>query len=226
MLILAFDTSTRAISVALLEDERPFAELTFAVDRHHSETLLAAIDHLLRLSGREISQVELLSCTVGPGSFTGLRIGVATAKGLAFARSIPIAGISTLEALAVNQVFRGIPVCPLLDAKKNQVYCGLYQVFAEGPPEILISDRLLAIAEIMAEIQAPTIFVGDGAIKYRVALQQTLAEKALFAPSFHNRITAVAVGISGFRRYQEGKVCNAGSLKPIYLRPQSGDYGP
>jgi len=219
MLILAFDTSTRTISVALLEDESPLAELTLSVDRHHSETLLTAINSLLSMSNKKISQLELLSCTIGPGSFTGLRIGVATAKGFAFARDIPVAGVSTLEALACNQLSSGMFVCPLLDAKKNQVYCALYNVSAASSPEVVISDRLLDIAEIMAEINAPTTFIGEGAVKYRALLKQTLAGKAMFPAPHSNRLMAAAVGILGFRRHQEGKACNAGTLKPIYIRP-------
>ncbi len=221
MLILALDTSGRAISVALLEDEKPLAELRLAVDRHHSETLLTAVNQLFCLSGKEVGQLKLLSCTIGPGSFTGLRIAVSTVKGFAFALNIPIAGISTLEALACNQLLGGMPVCPMLDARNNQVYCGLYAFSSGGSPEVIISDRLIDISEIMAEIAAPTIFIGEGALRYQGLLEETLPGKVRFPASNNNWVMAAAVGLLGFRRYQEGKVCNAGSIKPIYIRPQS-----
>ncbi len=127
MLTLAIECATKSIGLALLNEEEVCAEFYLNLGRHHTEILLPALDKLFLLTGHAPEEVDLLACTVGPGSFTGLRIGVSTVKGLALAMARPVVGVSTLEALAVNAIpSRGL-ICPMLDARKNQVYAGSVQ---------------------------------------------------------------------------------------------------
>ena len=119
MLTLAIDTSSESASIALLRDDDILSEIFINLDVNHSVVLLPALHHLMRLSRLEPNEIDLFACTIGPGSFTGLRVGASTVKGLALALGRPIAGVSTLEALAFNITGHEIPVCPMLDAKKE-----------------------------------------------------------------------------------------------------------
>ncbi len=151
MITLAIDTATKTAGVALLDDERVVAEYFFQLPVHHSETVLPALQRGLRLAALDIGDVGLIALTVGPGSFTGLRIGASTVKGLALAAGtpVPVVGVSTLEALAYNAAgFPGL-VCPLLDARKGEVYGALYRADGEGFPETLMEERIGAPAEIV-----------------------------------------------------------------------------
>lgn len=218
MLTLAFDTSGKALSLALLEDEAPCAEFMVVAGTQHTETLLPVMQQLLDLTGRRIGQVDLLSCTHGPGSFTGLRIGLSTAKGLALALDRPIVGVSTLEALACNLSSGDLTCCPMLDARKNQVYCALYKTSPEGLPEVIMGEDVVDVSDILAEITDETIFLGDGAVKYRDLISKALPGKARFTAPRHNLIQASSVGILGLRRFRQGAAGDVASLRPVYVR--------
>lgn len=219
MLILALDTSTTGLSVALMEDEYPLAECTLVSGSHHSETLLSTIDWLTSISCRKIEDVGLIVCTTGPGSFTGLRIGISTAKGLAFALNKGLVGVSSLAALAFNEIGRDLTSCPMLDARRSQLYYGQYRLSQSGSPETVLTDCVGDIDSILAEINDRTLFVGEGALKYREKIRKKLGEKALFAAPQSNRIMASSVGILGFRLYLAGYTPDISGLKPVYLRP-------
>lgn len=219
MFILAFDTSTTSLSAALLEDEDPIAECTFGSGSHHSETLLSAIDRLAVISSRQIKEVELIACTTGPGSFTGLRIGISTAKGFAFALNKGFVGVSSLAALAFNQSGTELTVCPMLDARKSQLYYGLYRLSQSASPELLLADSVGHIDSILAEIDDRTLFIGEGARKFQGKIVEKLGLKALFAAPQNDRILASAVGVLAFRLYRAGGAQDISGLKPVYLRP-------
>ena len=137
MISLGVDTSTAAGSVAVLQDGRLLGELNLASGAHHQERLLRSIDLMLDLAGLDISRVDLLTVALGPGTFTGLRVGIATVKGLALARGIPAYGISTLLALGHRHVHRGLPVAPLIDAGRREIYAALYSSDPAGVKEVL-----------------------------------------------------------------------------------------
>jgi tRNA threonylcarbamoyladenosine biosynthesis protein TsaB len=153
MKIFALDCATPTVSLALLDDEKVLGELYLDLGRHHAETLLPAAERLLSLVGGSWGKVDLLACTVGPGSFTGVRIGISTIKGLSLATDKPIAAVTTLEALAQNGTPGASWICPLVDARKSQVYTALYRP-GEGNPVLATPPRLTAIDSLLAELPA------------------------------------------------------------------------
>jgi len=163
--------------------------------------------------------VDLLVCTVGPGSFTGLRIGVSTIKGLALAMARPVVGVSTLEALAVNAIpSRGL-ICSMLDARKNHVYTSLYRMGPGGFPEATIPERLVDVGHFLHDLnQEEVIFLGDGAIRHEKLISEILKERAVFCGRSQQRLLASSVGLIGLHRYRSGAVLDTQTFTPSYLR--------
>ena len=218
MLILSLDTSTLVGSTAITRDDDIVAESCINVQRTHAERLLPAIKRMLEECGLSFSQIDAVAVTEGPGSFTGLRIGMATAKGICFAADKPIVGISTLAALAQNLAFARHPVCPVLDAKKKQVYCGLYRDPGDGLLRMEWSERAASPEELVRRITETTIFLGDGMRKYGSMLSKALGPKALFAPANYHVVRASNVGRLARRRLRNGETDDLFTLTPRYLR--------
>lgn len=219
MKTLAIDCATPTIGVALLEEREIRAEFSLKLGRHHAEVLLPAIETLCRMAGTAPGQIDLLACTVGPGSFTGVRMGISTVKGLSLGLRLPIVGISTLEALSLNALTGDLPVCALLDARKGQVYAGLYRRGEEGLPERIAADRTGRIEAFLTELPAGDIvFVGEGAWRHERLLVQTLGSRAVLAGPDRERIMASAVGLIARKRYRQGEQCDPLTLAPRYLR--------
>jgi tRNA threonylcarbamoyladenosine biosynthesis protein TsaB len=149
MRILALETATNTVGLALMEEEQVLGEITLDLGRHHAEVLLPALDKLFAMTGLTPEEVDLLACTIGPGSFTGLRIGISTVKGLALAMDRPIVGVSTLEALALNALPTNGWICPMLDARKSQVFTSLYRMGPDGLPERVGEERLIGIGDFL-----------------------------------------------------------------------------
>jgi tRNA threonylcarbamoyladenosine biosynthesis protein TsaB len=224
MLTLALDCVTKSIGLALLEEEEVCVELYLNLNRHHTETLLPAMDQLFSLSGHTPEEVDLLACTIGPGSFTGLRIGVSTIKGLSLAIDKPIVGVSTLEALAVNAIPTRKMICPMLDARRNQVYAALYSVGSDGLPKALNRENLVDIEIFLRGLKLDNIvFLGDGAIRYEGLIVETLRHRAVVCGRGQQRILTSAVGLIGLHQYRKGSVLDAYNLAPIYLRPSEAE---
>lgn len=219
MLILAVDCATKSIGLALLNEDEVCAEFYLKLGRHHTEILLPALDKLFLLTGHEPGEVDLLACTVGPGSFTGLRIGVSTVKGLALAMARPVVGVSTLEALAFNALpFRGL-ICSMLDARRNQVYASLYRMGPAGLPEATIPERLVDVGHFLCSLdQEEVVFLGDGAIRHEKLIGEVLKERAVFCGSSQQRLLASSVGLIGLHRYRNGEVLDTQTFAPSYLR--------
>lgn len=219
MLTLAIDCATKSIGLALLEEEDVCAEVYLNLGRHHTEILLPALDKLFLLAGRTTEDVDLLACTVGPGSFTGLRIGVSTVKGLALAMARPVVGISTLEALALNAIpCRGL-ICSMLDARKNQVYACLFRMGPDGLPEAATTEKLIDVAKFLHELdQGEISFLGDGAIRYEKLIVETLKDRAVMCGRSRQRLQASAIGLIGLHRYRNGRVLDTRTFAPSYLR--------
>ena len=217
MLTLAIDCATKTIGLALLEEEEIQAELYLHSRKHHTEVLLSALDQLFVLTGKTLEEVELLACTVGPGSFTGLRIGVSTVKGLALAMSAPVVGISTLEALAMNAVQTSGLVCPLIDAGNNQVYAGLFRVGPSGIPHAVTSEKLIDIVRFLKDLnQEEIVFLGDGAVRHKELIGKT--HRGVVCGRGRQKLRGSAVGLIGLRRYRSGGVLDALTFTPRYLR--------
>jgi tRNA threonylcarbamoyladenosine biosynthesis protein TsaB len=219
MLTLTIDCATRTIGLALLNEEDICAEVYLNLGRHHTEVLLPALDQLFLIARRAPEEVDLLACTVGPGSFTGLRIGVSTVKGLALAMARPVVGISTLEALAMNAIpCRGL-ICPMLDARKNQVYTCLYRMGSDGFPEATTTEKLIDIARFLHDLdQGEVVFLGDGAVRYEKLIGETLKDRAIICGRSQQRPRVSAVGLFGLHRYRIGRVLDTRTFAPSYLR--------
>ena len=164
MKILALDTTAEVCTAAVCDDKRLIAEMTVNTGNTHSETLLPVVEQILKISETSLEDIELFSCSTGPGSFTGVRIGVATVKGIAYGKNKPCVSVSTLDALAYNLIgLEGI-ICPVMNARRNQVYNALFEC-KNGEIERLCDDRALSIEELDEELSSmdkPIYLVGDG----------------------------------------------------------------
>jgi len=213
--LLALETSTLAGGVALLDGERVIGEYLLDVRVTHSERLMPAIDRLLTDAGWNIGTLDGLAVAVGPGSFTGLRIGLSTAKGLAWARGIRVAAVPTLDALAAALPFCAMPVCPVLDARKGEVYCSLYRWDGTGMSR---EWEYLAVApeDLAARLGEPTVLLGDGAAGI-------VSRYARLAPPHRHLPSAAAVAVLGRARFRAGETVSAAELSPLYLRPSQAE---
>jgi tRNA threonylcarbamoyladenosine biosynthesis protein TsaB len=226
-MILAMDCATETMGLALLDGEDVQAELYLGEGRHRAEVLLPALEKLLRLAGVSMEKIDLLACTTGPGSFTGVRIGVSTVKGLALALRKPIVGVSTLEALAMNALPSPILICPMLDARRDQVYAGLYRMAPDGFPEAVSPERLTDITQWIHDLPPDKVdVIGSGALRYRMRLLESQAIRCDPDGSGKHRIHASAVGLIGLHRYRKGRSHDPLNFAPKYYRmfePQTGE---
>ncbi|MBN2254825.1 MAG: tRNA (adenosine(37)-N6)-threonylcarbamoyltransferase complex dimerization subunit type 1 TsaB [Deltaproteobacteria bacterium] len=218
MITLAFDTSTKTGSFALLKDKILLVEQFMNTGRNHGETVHPAIRQILSAAGIGIGDVNLLAVTVGPGSFTGLRIGAGTAKGLAFAEETLIVGVSTLDALAANASGSALTICPMLDARKGEVYTAFYRAAGADFPERISDERVISPEILLTDMDRPVLFLGDGAIAYEGLIRSILADKAHFVPDPFNYIRAASVGLIGLKKFRDGDSLNSLIFAPRYLR--------
>jgi tRNA threonylcarbamoyladenosine biosynthesis protein TsaB len=219
MITLAIECATQTIGIAFLDQKKILAELYLDTGRGHAEVLLPALEKLFLMTGLTAERIDLLVCTTGPGSFTGVRIGVSTIKGLALATGKPIVGVSTLEALAMNVFPSRKLICPLLDARKNQVYAGLYRVGPDGYPEAVAPDRLTDIESLVKTLVAEEVdFVGEAAVLYQQQIFEGRARGSALQTCRCCRLNASAVGLIGLHRYQHGRIEDPLTFSPRYLR--------
>lgn len=210
MRVLALDTSTLAGSVALVDGERTVSEYTLNIRATHSERLLAVVDRLLEDAGWTPRDLEGIAAAIGPGSFTGLRIGLGTAKGLALASSLPIAAVPTLDAMAAGLPFAALPVCPVIEARRGEVYASRYRW--DGAEMIREWDYLaLTPEELAARIDEPVLILGD----LEVPIPSPFARGV---PPQRRLPSAACVGHLGMRRLLLGDTVAAGGLGPLYVR--------
>ncbi len=223
MKILALDTATETGGVALLEGEIVQAQAQVRVAKTHASQLWKIILFLLEQAGWGLHDVELWVVTVGPGSFTGLRIGMATIKGLAFATHRPVIGISTLEVLASPFAFCPYLICPVVDARKKEVF---YAYFRTGPAGEVIpvgEPRNNKPQNLIQEIGEPVILVGNGANLYRELFKEALGSKALFPESHHHLISPAVLGAIAWSRFRQGFQSTPEELGPLYIRPSDAE---
>lgn len=222
MYILAFDTSTLWGSVALLQNQDLIAESNSKIDKTHSATLMNTIDFLLTNAGLGIGDVDLFVVSLGPGSFTGLRIGVTTGKSLAYATGKPVVGVSSLHSLAYEARMYANPdetVVPILDARRQEVYwtryrCNDEQIHEEMKPT---AEPLEAVAEVLKS-EKNCLICGDGAGKYRHRLSELLTESARFVHRYSILPRAYHGALIGLNCFREGGSDDFHTLAPIYVR--------
>ena len=219
MLTLAFETSAKAASVALLDGEKLLGESYQNTGLTHSQTLLSMAQALIQSCGYTPQQVEAVAVAAGPGSFTGVRIGVAAAKGFAWGAELPCCGVSTLEAMARNLGVDTGYVLGVMDARRNQVYTALFHA-RDGKLTRMTEDRAISLDELEAEIKnlPESIFlVGDGSVLCYNTLKQTVP--GLVCPPEHRmHQRAAGVGLAAAALLAEGKGCDGAALMPNYLR--------
>lgn len=222
MTILAMDTSSKAASCALLRQGELRGEFFLNAGLTHSQTIMPMVDHLLKTAGAELGSVDLFAVSTGPGSFTGLRIGISAVKGMAFACGKPCASVSTLEALAAN--LWGYPgyILPAMDARRSQVYTALFRC-EDGPPRRLWEDCALPVEELgerLFRLDGPVTLVGDGAELCRRSLGERFPRLKAAAPTLlHQRAGGVAMVAA---RLSQEEWTDAAELSPAYLRlPQA-----
>ena len=222
MKILALDSTAVVGSVALCEDSRMVAHYTLNTGNTHSQTLLPMIESVLKSAEWEIDDLDLFAVSQGPGSFTGVRIGIATIKGLAFGKNIPCAGVSTLEALAYNLRYYSGIICPVMNARRAQVYNALFAC-ENGVLTRLCPDRAISIAELDEELATatqPIYLVGDG---YDITLDGFQKTQVVPVPDELRYQSGYSVALCGLAAHSRGEAVNDTTLTPVYLRPSQAE---
>ncbi|MDN5344784.1 MAG: tRNA threonylcarbamoyladenosine biosynthesis protein TsaB [Clostridia bacterium] len=224
MLVLGVDSSTQVAGVALMDDDRLVAELFFNTQKNHSQRLLPMLAAMLREVGVQVADLDGLAVSLGPGSFTGLRIGLATVKGLAHPAQKPVAGIPTLDSLAWNAWEVPGLVCPVLCARRDEVYTALYR-WQEGEICRLTPYQALDPHSLVTSLESytqPVYFLGDGVTSYWEAWQ-SLGPRARFLPSTGTLPRAAQIARLGWQRLRAGAADDIFQLKPFYLRPSPAE---
>ena len=224
MRILGIESSSLVASAAVVENEVTLAEYTVNYKKTHSQTLLPMIDEMMRLLDMEPSAVDAIAVSGGPGSFTGLRIDSATAKGLGLALKKPLIHVPTLDAMAYGLFGASGLICPMMDARRQQVYTGIYRF--EERFEIVMEQSALAVADLAERLNAlgeRVIFLGDGVPVYEKQLAETLTVPYCFAPAHVNRQRAASVAALGAVYFAEEKIETAAEHKPDYLRKSQAE---
>lgn len=220
MKILALDSSGLTASVAILEEDTLLGEYTVCYKKTHSQTLLPMLDETAKMLELDLKTIDGIAIAAGPGSFTGLRIGSATAKGLGLALEKPVIAVPTLEALAYNLYGTKGVICPLMDARRNQTYTGVY-AWEEGSFKVIRDGAAIAVEEIFAvlnEMGKDVIFLGDGVPVFRKQIEEQLVVPYCFAPAHVSRQRAGAVAALGMCYMKEGRMESAAAHRPEYLR--------
>lgn len=226
MLILGIESSGLVASVALADDDRLIAEYTMNNGKTHSQTLLPMIEELVRAAGLEKESLEAIAISRGPGSFTGLRIGSATAKGLGLALNIPLVEVSTLEALAFNLCATGDTYCvPIMDAKRNEVYTAVYRMDG-GRYKAVMEESAMNISKLLDRLNtlgSEVVFVGDAVPVYAHIIAEELKVPYSFAPAHLLRQRAGSVAVLGNLMAAAGETVSSDEHAPVYLRLSSAE---
>ncbi len=224
MKILALDSSGLPASVAVVEDDNLLGEYTIHYKKTHSQTLLPMLDEVVKMLELDLNTLDAIAVAGGPGSFTGLRIGSATVKGLGLALGKPIVSVPTVDALAYNLWGASDLVCPLMDARRQQVYTGLYE-FCGTEMNVLFPQCAAGISEIVGRINTigrSTIFLGDGVLVSQEYIRENCKVSYRFAPAHCSKQRAASVAVLGCRLFEQGQTETAAMHKPEYLRlPQA-----
>ncbi|HIZ78167.1 MAG TPA: tRNA (adenosine(37)-N6)-threonylcarbamoyltransferase complex dimerization subunit type 1 TsaB [Candidatus Lachnoclostridium stercorigallinarum] len=224
MKILGIDSSSLVASAAIVTDDILTAEYTVNFKKTHSQTLLPMIDEIVSMTDTDLEEIDAIAVSGGPGSFTGLRIGSATAKGLGLALKKPLIHVPTVDALAYNLWGAADLVCPIMDAKRNQVYTGIYRM-REGLS--IVKEQcpmdMRGLMEKLNGLGEPVIFLGDGVPVYEPVIRETAKVPFSFAPAHMNRQRAAAVAALGAVYYRQGRTETAAEHGPDYMRKSQAE---
>ena len=224
MRILAIDSSGLVATVAVVEEEneisKTIAEYTINYKKTHSQTLLPMLDEIVKMTDMNLDTIDAIAVAGGPGSFTGLRIGSATAKGLGLALKKPLIHIPTVDGLAYNLCYTDRIICPIMDARRNQVYTGIYQMDGDKL-QVLEAQMAVGIDELAKKLCTygkPVIFLGDGVPVFKSYIEEHIQVPYSYAPIHLNQQRAGALGALALQYYHEGKYESAAEHQPDYLR--------
>jgi tRNA threonylcarbamoyladenosine biosynthesis protein TsaB len=217
MKILAVDTATKSCSVAIVQNETILAEVTIVREQTHSKHLMEVIKSVSLLSGITISDLDGFAVTRGPGSFTGLRIGLSTVKGLAAASGKPIVGISSLKCLAIQSYVPSFRICPIIDARKGEVYWAFYR-YEGSQLQQLCPEQVTLPGNVLTDLYEPCVFVGNGARLYEEVIGLKLGNLAHFVPDSQSIIHGSTVAFLSQERFEKGDIDDTNSLTPCYIR--------
>lgn len=215
--LLLLNTATPAGSVALTAGEVVVAELLLNLAGPHSDRVLPSVELLLREAGWRLEDLAAVAVVAGPGSFTGLRVGIASAKGLALGAGKPLIGISSLQALACQAPGTALPVCSLLDARKQEVYAGLFQ-WQNGTPRPLGAEQVIDPEQLLQQLSGDTLFVGEGAQVYRTLIVRHLGPRAHFVPWPCHPLRVSSAAPLALAALEAGETVSAASLQAVYIR--------
>ncbi|MDR2713059.1 MAG: tRNA (adenosine(37)-N6)-threonylcarbamoyltransferase complex dimerization subunit type 1 TsaB [Clostridiales bacterium] len=220
MRVLAIDTATSSAGAAVADEQGIIASFGLNVGKTHSQRFLPLLESLLNAAETPLQEMTALAVTVGPGSFTGLRIGLATVKAWGQALKLPLVPITTLEAIARANLTDGL-VCPVFDARKNEAYCSLFRGSEQLWPNLALN--LPQLAHALADYPEPIIFAGDAAGLYQDFFREALGERFVLAQEERRLFLAPAAAILGRERYLAGNITNAEEIKPLYLRQSEAE---
>jgi tRNA threonylcarbamoyladenosine biosynthesis protein TsaB len=223
MKVLGIDTSTSCGAVGLIDGGEIISEYLLAIPVTHSERLLGAIEFVLREARCPIEQIDGWAVALGPGSFTGLRIGVSTVKGLSFATGRPVAGVSTLDVLASQITPTPYLISPILDARKKEIYTAFYRYKDERSLKRQSDYQAIRPENLVKKITEPTIFLGDGVKTYRDFLLNSLHSLAIFPPAPLHVSRGSMVAKLGFELLRKGEHLSLSTFSPLYIRPSEAE---
>lgn len=217
--ILGIESASLVASVAIVTEDVLTAEYTVNFKKTHSQTLLPMVDEVVRMLGIELDSIDAIAVSGGPGSYTGLRIGSATAKGLGLALGKPLVHVPTIDAMAFNLVGTSALICPMMDARRNQVYTGLYR--SQAAFEVVKAQCAMDVTELVKELNErgeKVIFLGDGVPVHEKTIRDLISVPYEFAPAHVNRQRGASVAVMGAWYYAQGRTETAAEHRPDYLR--------
>lgn len=217
---LVIDTATSRMSLALLDGPELLGELTWWSKQNHTAELIPSLNYLLDRAGAKLSDLTGIIVAKGPGSFTGLRVGITTAKGLAMSKEVPVVGIGTLEARAYPYLGTGLSVCALQEAGRSEVAAAVFQG-SQGDFRKVLSEHITSVMDLCKNVPRPTVFSGEISDETRTCIEETLGDDALMADTRGLTYRALCIGELGRARIERGEVDDVATLQPLYLRRPS-----
>lgn len=225
MKLLVLDSSGLVASVAVMEEETLIGEYTINHKKTHSQTLLPMLDEIVKMTEVDLNEIDAIAIAKGPGSFTGLRIGSATAKGLGLVLDKPIVSVPTVDAIAYNLYDTKAYICPIMDARRNQVYTGIY-CWEDEEFKVVEEQCARSIEETIEalnQLGQPIVFLGDGVPVFRETIKENIQVPVSFSPAHLSRQRAGAVGALAMEYYKQGKIESAREHGPEYLRKSQAE---